>query len=240
MEPHEPQVPQTSWLDRFHQSWFPPAAVLGAFAAFTATAWRSRPAPPPAPAPAQPSGGAEPAAAPATAAVDLERTYALALTLGGTTSAHPFRYDAAGRQIGEIGNQNRTRGFILPNRALDFDIDPSGVVYATDSGRHRVAAWMLDGTSLGFFGRFSQREPGGFVGCCNPVNLALRPDGKIVTGEKMVARVKVYEPDGTLLALIGTEHFDQMCIHLHLDVDSKGRILVADPKRREVKVFTWS
>ena len=70
------------------------------------------------------------------------------------------------------------------------------------------------------------------------MNLAVTPDGKIVTGEKAGARVKVYEPDGTLLAVIGPEHFDAACTHLHLAVDSKGRILAADPVRREVKVFS--
>jgi len=150
------------------------------------------------------------------------------------------RYNREGRQLGEIGNQNKTRGFILPNRWLDFAVDASGVVRATDTGRHRVAAWALDGTPLGFFGAFSQRDPVGFVGCCNPVNVAVTPDGEVVTAEKMIARVKVYEPDGTLVALIGPEHFDQRATHLHLDVDSAGRILVGDPIRREVKVFTWS
>jgi hypothetical protein len=29
-----------------------------------------------------------------------------------------------------------------------------------------------------------------------------------------------------------------VCTHLHLAVDSKGRIVVADPVRREVKVFS--
>ena len=53
------------------------------------------------------------------------------------------------------------------------------------------------------------------------------PDGKIVTGEKMVARVKVYEPDGTLLALIGPEHFDPSARTSTWQVDSKGRILAA-------------
>jgi len=150
------------------------------------------------------------------------------------------RYGQDGRPLGEIGSQSKTRGFILPNRWLDFAVDASGVVRATDTGRHRVAAWSLDGAPLGFFGAFSQRDPVGFVGCCNPVNVAVTPDGKVVTAEKMVARVKVYEPDGALVALIGPEHFDQRATHLFLDVDSKGRILVGDPVRRQVQVFTWS
>jgi hypothetical protein len=147
------------------------------------------------------------------------------------------RYDHAGHLIGLVGNQDKTRGFMLPNRFLDFDVDARGVIYATDTGRHRVAAWTLDGSPAGTFGKFGHASPEDFVGCCNPVNLAVARDGTVVTGEKMVARVKVYEPSGRLLALIGPAHFDQSTTHLFLATDSKGRILAGDPVRREVKVF---
>jgi hypothetical protein len=59
-----------------------------------------------------------------------------------------------------------------------------------------------------------------------------------VTGEKVAARVKVFEPEGKLVAVIGPEHFDPKCIHIHLAVDSNGRILAADSVRREVKIFS--
>ena len=137
-----------------------------------------------------------------------------------------------------IGTKNKTGNFMLPNRWLDIDVDARGVIRATDTGRHLVTAWALDGSPLGSFGKFGMSNPADFVGCCNPVNLALTPDGKIVTGDKMVARVKVYEPDGRLLAVIGPEHFDQSCVHIYLAVDSKGRILAADPVRREITIFS--
>jgi len=111
------------------------------------------------------------------------------------------------------------------------------VVRATDTGRHQVSSWALDGTPLGKFGKFGMSDPADFVGCCNPMNVATTPDGKVVTAEKMVARVKVYEPDGRLLAVIGPEHFDAKCTQIHLAVDAKGRILAADPVRREITVF---
>jgi ABC-type phosphate/phosphonate transport system substrate-binding protein len=147
------------------------------------------------------------------------------------------RFDASGRQLGLIGDRTRTKAFILPNGKLDFDVDAAGVVRATDTGRHQVTAWALDGTPIGKFGKFGMSDPADFVGCCNPVNLATTPDGKVVTAEKMVARVKVYEPDGRLLAVVGPEHFDQKCTQIHLAVDSKGRLLAADPVRREISVF---
>jgi hypothetical protein len=147
------------------------------------------------------------------------------------------RCDLAGVERGLIGDRNKTGTFMLPNKSLDIDVDSAGAVYATDTGRHQVTSWTLDGTALGKFGRFGQLKPEDFVGCCNPVNLALTPDGCVVTAEKVAARVKVFGPDRTLLAVIGPEHFDPMCIHIHLAVDSNGRIVAADPVRRAITIF---
>jgi hypothetical protein len=147
------------------------------------------------------------------------------------------RHDSAGAERGLIGNQAKTGSFMLPNRSLDFDVDAAGVVYATDTGRHQVTSWTIEGAPVGKFGRFGAARPEDFVGCCNPVNVALAPDGCIVTAEKVAARVKVFGPDRALLAVIGSEHFDPMCTHIHLAVDSNGRIVAADPVRRTITVF---
>lgn len=147
------------------------------------------------------------------------------------------RCDANGAERGLIGSQHKTGSFMLPNRSLDIDVDSAGVVYATDTGRHQVTTWKLDGAPVAAFGKFGQAKPEDFVGCCNPVNLAVAPDGCVVTGEKVSARVKVFGPDRALLAVIGPEHFDPMCTHIHLAVDSSGRIVAADPVRRTITIF---
>jgi hypothetical protein len=79
---------------------------------------------------------------------------------------------------------------------------------------------------------------GAFVGRCNPEKLAVAPDGKNGTAEKVAARVKVYEPSGKLPALIGPENFDPRCTPICLAVDSKGRIVAADQARLEVRIFS--
>jgi hypothetical protein len=150
------------------------------------------------------------------------------------------RYDLRGAEQGLIGGRNKTGGFMLPNRSLDFVVDAAGVVHATDSGRHQVTSWTLDGTMVASFGRFGMARPEDFVGCCNPVNVAIAPDGSLVTAEKMVARVKVFGKDRTLLAVIGPGHFDPMCLHIHLAVDSSGRVVTADPEHRTIEVFERS
>jgi hypothetical protein len=150
------------------------------------------------------------------------------------------RYDLRGRELGLIGTANKTGGFMLPNRSLDFDLDADGVIHATDSGRHRVSSWTLNGALLTSFGKFGMARPEDFAGCCNPVNVAAAPDGSIVTAEKAISRLKVFAKDRTLLAVIGPEHFDPTLVHIHVAVDSTGRILAADPVRRTIALFERS
>jgi len=183
-------------------------------------------------------GGFAAGDAKAPARITAIKTYGKEILVADADARIIRRYDRSGRQLGVIGTQSKTGSFILPNKSLDFDVDAKGVVRATDTGRHQVTAWTIDGAPLGRFGKFGMANPEDFVGCCNPVNLAIAPDGRIVTAEKMISRVKVYEPDGKLLAVIGPENFDPECIHIHLALDSKGRILAADPVRREIKIFS--
>jgi sugar lactone lactonase YvrE len=159
------------------------------------------------------------------------------ILIADATARHIRRFNLEGRQIGELGIKSQP-GFMLPNRSFDIAVDAQGVIWATDPGRHRVSSWNSDGVRIGHFGKFGQQNVADFVGCCNPVNLAIAPDGKIITGEKVKARVKVFGSDGKLLALIGPEHFDQKAAHLYLAVDSKGRIIIADPVRLDVKIFS--
>lgn len=150
------------------------------------------------------------------------------------------RFDINGKRLGEIGKDEKMRGFILPNKSLDVDVNPAGLVVATDSGRHRISSWTIEGAPVRYFGKFGMLKAEDFVGCCNPVNVALGPDGKVVTAEKMVTRVKVYDSEGNLQAQIGPGPFDPKCTHLYLTVDSRGRIYVADPVRLAVKIFSVS
>ena len=52
--------------------------------------------------------------------------------------------------------------------------------------------------------------------------------------------MKVFGRDRTLLAVIGPEHFDPTVVHIHVAVDSTGRIIAADPVRRTIAVFQRS
>lgn len=148
------------------------------------------------------------------------------------------RFDHQHALVNHIGDQHRKGGFHIPNGVLDFAVDMDQTVVVANPGMHRVERYKADGESLGYFGRFGQHDPEGFPGCCNPTNLALGPDGEVVVSEKAGPRVKVYDPQGELVAVVADgDDFDPACKNMDLAVTRAGVIGVVDPVGRRVVLF---
>jgi hypothetical protein len=161
-----------------------------------------------------------------------------------------LRYDRSGKLKARIGERDKERnvpGFIVPSPFFDVELGPEGLLHVTNPGRHRVEAYTADGDLELVWGK-----PGAaienFCGCCNPINLALLSDGRVVTFEKGIPRVKVYGADGTLDSVVaGAEAFEENakvcgpndCTLGGLDgvVDAKGRIYILDFVAGEVRVM---
>jgi sugar lactone lactonase YvrE len=147
------------------------------------------------------------------------------------------RFDAGGRFLNDIGRNNRTEGFLIPNGVLDFSVDPSGVIHAANPGKHRVERYTPSDQLLGHIGRFDGIDPSGFPGCCNPTNVTVAGHDRLYVTEKAGPRVKVYDFHGRLLSVIATAPFDFNCKNMDIAVDGRGRVYVADTVRLEIVVF---
>ncbi len=149
------------------------------------------------------------------------------------------RFDTTGDFIDDIGKRNEEKGvdgIVCPSAFLDVTVDDEGVLFVTNPGRSRVEQYRTDGTLIHYWGEAGAQAER-FFGCCNPTNLALLPDDRLVTAEKILTRVKVYDTEGMLLAYIGSEHFTKNAEGLDIAVDSKGRIFIIDPDNGRVSVF---
>jgi sugar lactone lactonase YvrE len=149
------------------------------------------------------------------------------------------RFDADGVFLNEIGKRSRETGFlgiIAPSPYLDFVVDKDGQVIVGNPGRLRVETYTTDGKLLGFWGE-PGLQPERFCGCCNPTNLALTRGGLVVTSEKGIPRVKVYDRSGRMLAYIPPKTFPAAAAGMDLAVDSRDRIYVAEPVTGRILVF---
>jgi len=138
---------------------------------------------------------------------------------------------------------------VVTNDTLDFAVNLVGQIVLAHPGRHRVQTYDPAGRMLKEWGRFDEHDPEGFTGCCNPINVAVFPfyvlnnldlKGRglgIVTAEKAPPRVKVYDEEGRLVALIDSKNFNPKNLHMHVAVDGEGRIYVADTEAKIVRRF---
>jgi hypothetical protein len=162
-----------------------------------------------------------------------------------------LRYDKSGKLVSRIGEKSKERemsGFILPSPYLDVVIARDGLLRVNNPGRHRVEAYTFGGEFEGAWGRPTAAIEG-FCGCCNPIGLALLPDGRFVTCEKGLPRVKVYSAAGEFESVVaGTESFPENakacsglndCVHGGLDaaVDSQGRVHILDFVAGDIRVM---
>ena len=163
-----------------------------------------------------------------------------------------WRYDLHGKVLGRIGKRDPSRGipgFVVPSPYFDVAIGPDGLLRVANPGMHEVEAFTFDGHL-----EFSWGKPGmgikDFCGCCNPSNIAILADGRIVTAEKGIPRVKVCSAAGEFeCVVVGssvlapnpamlTELCDEHTLHpVDLAVDSRDRILVLDPSIGCVRIF---
>lgn len=161
--------------------------------------------------------------------------------VGDFGSKMVWRFDGSGTLRGQIGTADKSRGylgFILPSPYFDVAVGPDGSLWAVNTGRRRVERYSFEGELLGSWGKESMGIEG-FCGCCNPTHIAIRGDGSFVTSEKGLPRVKIYNSEGEFECVVAApKDFAEGTVGLDVAVDAGGRVLVADPKAKAVRIFT--
>jgi sugar lactone lactonase YvrE len=152
-----------------------------------------------------------------------------------------MRYSPAGaRKLtidGRVAGEAET-GFVVPSPCFDVMLGEGSVLWVANPGHRRLEAYDFDGVRIDAWDDLSGSEIEKFCGCCNPAHIARRRDGAIVTAEKGFRRVKVYTRRGQFLGVVaGPDQFADHEATLDIAVDSRDRVLVADPAHVQIRVF---
>jgi hypothetical protein len=167
----------------------------------------------------------------------------------GNRTVH--RFGADGARTGEL-DYSSTAGsdleLVVPSRYLDVVVGPGGLVLVSNPGRHRIEA-HAGGRKAFEWGRPGS-EPEAFPGCCNPIALAVLPDGDVVTAQKGKVRIKQYGIEGDFKAEIaGPEDYAGQLLAcsqkglksvdsgLDLAVDRAGNVYALEPCVGEIRIY---
>ncbi len=153
-----------------------------------------------------------------------------------------LHYDTSGKLLGRIGAADPERnvpGFAITSPHFDLALSPDGLLRVVNPRMLRIEAYTFDGDLEFHFGKGGTGLEN-FFGCCNPTHFAVLPDGRFVTAEKGVARVKVYSPEGKLDCVVaGPDTLQIRNAHAIADlaVDRSGRVLALDLSERRIRLF---
>jgi hypothetical protein len=160
--------------------------------------------------------------------------------------------DADGRLLGRIGDPDPDRGirgFVIPSPYFDVAATPDGLLCVANPGARRIETFTYEGDLLGHWGTASAAIEG-FFGCCNPSHFAVFPDGRFVTSEKGIPRIKVCTAEGRLECVVADpDMLGQTVTKRQLEEDSNDtavfdvavldetHVVVLDPANRRIRVF---
>lgn len=128
-------------------------------------------------------------------------------------------------------------GFIIPSGFFDLDFNPDGDLWVVNPGMHSLENYTEDGNLREHWNN-SNMMTEGFSGCCNPAHFTFLPDGRFVTSEKGLVRVKTYKPSGEFDGVVAAPvKFTEEGKAPDVATDSAGNVYALDFDKKMIRVF---
>lgn len=161
-----------------------------------------------------------------------------------------YAADAPGRRVLvfnrelELTNEFRgdsgvsdVHGFIVPGAHFSLAVNSEDELWITNPGIHALQNFTASGRLRSYIQRTSFGIDG-FSGCCNPVHFTFLPDGKFVTSEKGIIRIKVIIGTGEVESVVApSELFIDGKRAPAVAVDDNGNVLALDFDRNMIRIF---
>lgn len=172
------------------------------------------------------------------------------LTALAASDKHVFVADAGSRQVlvfnqdleqtasfrGESG-VSALHGFILPSLHFDLAVNGENELWVVNPGMHSIQNYSPDGRLRGHWG-IPSFGADGFSGCCNPCYIRFLSDGRFVTSEKGIIRIKIHKESGEFASFVATpEKFINGKKAPALAVDENDNIWALDFDKNMIRLF---
>lgn len=165
---------------------------------------------------------------------------ALYVADSGQRTGRALIFSLDGKLTGQLAKADQAKGIpgiITPSTHMDLAVTADGNIWVANPGHRQLELYSPSGEMLRAFGS-SGTNIDQFLGCCNPSDFALLSDGRLVTAEKGVARVKIYQDDGHFQTVVAPPSaFGSNRAGLDLAADSTGRILILEPGTADIRIF---
>ena len=119
----------------------------------------------------------------------------------GKRKIYIYDKNLKGREIEGISGAKNLHGFVIPSPYFDVAVSASNELWAANTGMHSLQHYDENGNLLDSWEKISNNIDG-FCGCCNPAHFALMTDGRFVTSEKGLTRIKIYSRTGELESVV--------------------------------------
>jgi hypothetical protein len=151
-----------------------------------------------------------------------------------------IRYSGEGEIMAEFdgkAEEGVLHGFIIPSPCFDLDINDVDELWVVNPGLHALENYTFDGNLRAHWKNTGMR-PEGFSGCCNPTYFTFLDDGRFVTSEKGLVRIKTYKRSGEFEGVVAapTKFIDEGRAP-DVAADSQNNIYALDFDKKVIRVF---
>ncbi|MGE0020395.1 MAG: hypothetical protein AB7S72_12060 [Draconibacterium sp.] len=128
-------------------------------------------------------------------------------------------------------------GFIIPSPFFDIDINSDGDLWVVNPGLHSLENYTEEGNLREHWNNTSMLIDG-FSGCCNPAHFCFLPDGRFVTSEKGLVRIKIHKQSGEFDGVVAAPvKFTEEGKAPDIATDDAGNVYALDIDKKMIRVF---
>jgi len=155
----------------------------------------------------------------------------------GKRRIHLFSQNQKIKEFEGISGAKNLHGFVIPSPYFDVAVNAQNELWVANTGMHSLQNYDENGSLLNSWEKISL-EIEGFCGCCNPAQFTFLPDGRFVTSEKGMPRIKIYTSTGELESVVAAP--DKFTDNGHApEVACIGETVVAlDYNKKMIRIFS--